>query len=107
FSAVALGSCFGKKYFQTKTILIGMVCSVIPDADAITFKFGIPYSSVWGHRGFTHSILFAIILSSLVIILFFRKENSRKVKIVLLTYFFLSTLLHPLLDSCTNGGLGV
>jgi len=42
-----------------KLFLLAAICSVIPDVDA--FKFGIPYESQWGHRGFTHSLFFAYV----------------------------------------------
>ena len=32
--------------------------ALLPDADVIAFKLGIPYSAPWGHRGATHSLLF-------------------------------------------------
>jgi len=35
------------------------------DQSALT-KFGIPYGSQWGHRGFTHSLVFALCLASLL-----------------------------------------
>jgi inner membrane protein len=30
--------------------LLGMFCAAIPDADALGFKLGVPYESMWGHR---------------------------------------------------------
>ena len=39
-----------------KLFLLAAICSVIPDVDVVTFKFGIPYESQWGHRGFTPDI---------------------------------------------------
>jgi len=43
-----------------------VLCSVIPDLDAIGFRFGIHYGDFWGHRGFTHSLIFAALLAGLV-----------------------------------------
>ncbi len=40
-----------------------MICTEIPDLDAIGFWLGVPYKSFFGHRGFTHSIAFAVLLS--------------------------------------------
>jgi inner membrane protein len=78
---------------------------MLPDADAIGFIFRVPYDSMWGHRGITHSIAFSIVVGSLVTLIAFRNETSNKV--FLATYFALVTLSHPLLDMLTNGGLGV
>ena len=33
--------------------------AMLPDADVIAFHFGIPYVHPLGHRGLTHSIVFA------------------------------------------------
>ena len=44
-----------------------MVCSVVPDLDVIGFYFGIPYGDLWGHRGLTHSLPFAGVLSALFV----------------------------------------
>ena len=82
-------------------ILICVLLSLLPDADVIAFSFGIPYESQWGHRGFSHSIVFALITG--LICSFCFKENKKSV-FILAT---LSTLSHPLFDMLTNGGLGV
>src|SRR5260221_14512106 len=38
-----------------------LVCSALPDVDVIGFGFGVRYGDLWGHRGMTHSILFAVV----------------------------------------------
>src|SRR4051812_48916082 len=35
------------------------VLSMLPDADVVTFRFGVAYAEPLGHRGLTHSLLFA------------------------------------------------
>ncbi|HVR39947.1 MAG TPA: metal-dependent hydrolase, partial [Thermoanaerobaculia bacterium] len=47
-------------------IVAGVIASILPDADVAGFAFGIPYGSMFGHRGFTHSILFALLASLLL-----------------------------------------
>ena len=88
--------------------ILGMVCGILPDMDFIGYKLGIEYGSVFGHRGFTHSILFAFMTGILVMMLFYRKEKifSGRWNIFLL-YFFLAAASHSLLDAMTNGGHGV
>jgi len=85
-----------------------VLCSVIPDADVIAFLFGIAYEHPLGHRGFSHSLLFAALLSAGVVYGSFREslENAR-LKWLLLAHFFLVTASHGFLDALTNGGLGV
>jgi inner membrane protein len=39
---------------------------MLPDADVLAFKFGVAYGNMFGHRGFTHSLLFAFVVPILV-----------------------------------------
>lgn len=84
-----------------KLSLLCILLALLPDADVISFAFGIPYESQWGHRGFTHSLVFALVMGLLSTFLF--SENKKSV-FLLAT---LSTFSHPLSDMLTNGGLGV
>ena len=88
--------------------LLAMFCAVIPDIDAIGFWTGVPYDSMWGHRGFTHSFFFAGVLSLAVVFFCYRSEKifSRNWWWLFLI-FFVTTASHPLLDAMTNGGRGV
>ena len=49
-----------------KLWLYAFACSIIPDLDSISFHIGIPYGHILGHRGFTHSPLFALLLALVV-----------------------------------------
>jgi inner membrane protein len=86
---------------------MGAACSVVPDLDVIGFHFGIPYGDFWGHRGFTHSLVFAAILASAAVLIVFRREEPGLGRFPLWMYFFLATASHGLLDAMTDGGLGV
>ncbi len=107
FVAIALGSSFSKQIKTWKFWLIGIACSILPDADVISFKFGIPYGDFWGHRGFTHSFLFAILCAIVVTFLFYRDQFFSKRGIALIFFFFICTASHSILDAMTSGGLGV
>lgn len=85
----------------------GAVCSAIPDVDVVGFRFGIRYGDFWGHRGFTHSLVFAALLAGAAVVLEFRQPLSSVSRGYLWTYFFLATASHGVLDAMTNGGLGV
>ncbi len=82
-------------------IILAITSAIIPDLDVITFG-KIPYESVFGNRGFTHSIVFAI-LWSLILSLAFGKDKKPLFFIVLL----IATLSHGILDALTTGGRGV
>lgn len=92
------------KKISKPLLIYGSVLTLLPDADVLAFKFGIPYESQWGHRGFTHSIVFALAIG-LVSIPWSRKLESSRRMVFLIA--FLSTLSHAVFDALTNGGLGV
>jgi inner membrane protein len=81
-----------------------LVCSALPDVDVIGFSFGVPYGDLWGHRGITHSILFAAVAGILV---GHWLGGSRTEKIGQSVLFFLIIASHGALDAMTNGGLGI
>jgi inner membrane protein len=83
-------------------IILAVISSILPDIDVITFHLGIPYEDPLGHRGFTHSIVFAIIWA-LFLMFTLGKQNKR----LWFTVIFLSTMSHGLLDAITTGGRGV
>ncbi|MFC0604112.1 metal-dependent hydrolase [Winogradskyella pulchriflava] len=76
--------------------------AMLPDLDVLAFNFGVSYSHPFGHRGFTHSIFFALIWSSLLAFVFGKSK-----KLIYLIVLFLSTISHGLLDAMTSGGEGV
>ncbi len=91
-----------------KAVVAGCVCSILPDADVIAFMFDVPYGDVFGHRGISHSLAFALVLGYAVTALFFRQFPPNSKEFWGLTgYFFVATASHGLLDAMTNGGLGV
>lgn len=104
--ALAIGTVFPRKQITGKMLLLGMLCGMFPDFDTIGMWLGIPYESTFGHRGFMHSILFAIVLSLLLATIVRNKKTPNNYR-TLWFYFFLATLSHPLLDAMTSGGLGV
>lgn len=65
---------------------------------------GIRYGDLWGHRGMTHSLLFAAVLA---VIMAFRFVPARPELWKLMLLLFVITASHGVLDAMTNGGLGV
>jgi inner membrane protein len=106
-SGLAIGSFAARKPYSKKALLLCMACSIAPDLDAVTFRIGIPYSHWLGHRGFSHSLLFAGILATADLFSLRKAEPSGKIRAGLWACFFISTALHDLLDAMTNGGLGI
>ena len=81
-----------------------IVCSALPDVDVIGFGFGVRYGDLWGHRGMTHSILFAAAVGIAVGIWL---GGSWAARIGQSLLFFVITASHGFLDAMTDGGLGV
>jgi inner membrane protein len=80
------------------------LCSVLPDLDSVGFLVGIPYESLLGHRGLTHSLPFALVLASCAMPLAKWLDAKRGWAFA---FVFLSTISHGLLDALTDDGLGV
>jgi inner membrane protein len=106
-AALGIGACFYKSQIPKSVWVIGAACSVIPDLDVMGFRFGIHYGDFWGHRGFTHSLIFAAFLALVVMALGFRHGVTGMHRLTMWLYFFLATASHGLLDAMTDGGLGV
>jgi inner membrane protein len=74
-AALALGTLFATPRWTARCWVAGAVCAALPDVDVLSFRFGIAYGDLLGHRGLTHSLLFAAGLAALVIALAFRDER--------------------------------
>jgi inner membrane protein len=86
--------------------LVGL--SVLPDVDVLAFAVGIPYEHMLGHRGFTHSLLFAMMVGWVV-----ARFGFPAIPLYSRSWWHLFWLLvvsaasHGCLDALTNGGLGI
>ena len=87
--------------------MLTVICAILPDLDVLGYAFGVPYRSVWGHRGVTHSLLFAAGLGVMATLAFPQAHRFSLAWWSLATYFFAVTALHGVLDAITNGGLGI
>ena len=106
FVALALGKASPHPIMTWQTLLLGMTCSIVPDLDVIGFYFGIQYGDLWGHRGMTHSLLFAGLLGVALVAVWYKQE-ARGAQVGIFVYLFLCTASHGVLDALTDGGLGV
>lgn len=78
--------------------------SYLPDADVVAFRLGIPYAAPFGHRGALHSMAFAAgVAATLWGVATWLKVPAARV--VLIGGVVLAT--HGLLDTFTDGGLGI
>lgn len=102
-ASTALGYSLFPKNTSWKALFLAGLCSFFPDFDVIAFQFDVPYHSIWGHRGWTHSLIFAFGLGIFTAWLFYRMEEDWWKMAV---WFTLATASHPLLDMLTTGGMG-
>lgn len=101
---LALGLGLGRKLVSTPLLACGFIGSVLPDLDVVAFRIGIPYAAEFGHRGFSHSLLFAFVVA-LLVACFYRFLQTSFVRAFL--FMFAAVGSHGVLDTLTNGGLGV
>jgi inner membrane protein len=81
------------------------VLPMAPDFDVIGLPLGVPFLSMWGHRGISHSLAGALVIGAVSAALMARTLGARPVPLAL--YFALITATHGVLDALTTGGPGV
>ena len=101
---LCLGLGLGCRVIPPRLLLAGGAIAMLPDADVLAFKLGVAYGHVFGHRGVTHSLLFAFALPTLAM-LFHRQFRASAATVW--SFLLVSLLSHSLLDSLTTGGKGV
>jgi len=84
--------------------LLGALAAA-PDLDVIAFRFGIPYEHALGHRGFSHSLFFALLCGLASLPLWRRFLRRRAGVAAALTFAAMAS--HGLLDTLTDAGFGV
>lgn len=81
-----------------RAVVAAAIGAILPDADVAAFALGIPYEHPLGHRGFTHSIAFALLYAVLAALI---------LRVRAVPFLFLCTVSHTFFDALTDGGLGV
>ena len=112
FSHAAIGFLAAKVAAEatapnTRIVAAAMALAALPDADAL-FISVIPYNSPLGHRGLTHSLVFAAAVGLLVAALFSKIGWARPHSFAALALLFALVIAsHGFFDAMTDGGLGV
>lgn len=101
---LCLGLGLGQKYIPVPLLFAGIGIAMLPDADVLSFKLGVEYANIFGHRGFTHSLLFAFTLPFLLLLF---KPMFKVSYLRIWTFLFICLLSHSVLDAFTTGGYGV
>lgn len=93
-----------KGYLSTRLIVAGMAVAMLPDADVVGRYFHVPHTHDFGHRGATHTLLFALLVGGLGML---AARSLRTTRAKAFLFLWLSTLSHALTDMLTEGGKGI
>ncbi|MDI1355163.1 MAG: metal-dependent hydrolase [bacterium] len=106
-----LGACLGEvvagKKLGKKAMLIGALVNNLPDIDMVANFWSSPAQGLLTHRGITHSILFAVVMTPLLILLF--KKTLKEDPLSFTRWLVLvghGLFLHILMDAFTTYGTG-
>lgn len=95
------GARNGKDLLKTMSAYAGL--SLLPDLDMVPLVFGVHDSGLCGHRGFSHTWLFAAVAAILAWCLFRKGRNPYRVAV--LTFFTVAS--HGALDAFTTDSRGI
>jgi inner membrane protein len=108
---IALGACIGEaiagKKLGKKAMLWGAFAQTIPDFDFIASFWLTMDRNLLVHRGFTHSILFAVIVIPVLALLAFRWHRKRNISYLAWIIFLgIEIFCHLFIDTFNNYGIG-
>ncbi len=102
-----MGEAFAGKTVGKKAMLWGILAQSIPDIDFIASFWLNTSDNLLVHRGITHSILFAIIITPIIAWFAFRFHRSHHISFLKWILFIgLVILIHLFLDAFNNYGVG-
>ena len=101
---LALAAGLGTNIISPRLAVAAACCAVLPDLDVAGFWLGVQYMTAFGHRGASHSLVFALAVGVLGwLSASFLHSGRLKAFFVL----FLAFSSHILLDAMTTGNFGV
>lgn len=108
---LALGACMGEafagKKLGKKAMLWGAMAQSVPDIDFIASFWMDTSSNLLAHRGFTHSLLFCGLITSLFALLAERWHRPHNIKLSKWMLFFGAVIfIHIFIDTFNNYGVG-
>ncbi|WOD43227.1 metal-dependent hydrolase [Hwangdonia lutea] len=107
FTQIVLGAAVGEavlgKKVSNKAILYGAIAGTIPDLDIFASHFTDTVTALSIHRGFTHSVVFAVLFAPLFGWMVSRYETYKNFK-GWTWLFFWGFLTHSILDAHTTWG---
>ena len=108
---IALGACVGEAFFGRgfgkKAMLWGALAQSAPDIDFLGALWLSTDENLLAHRGFTHSITFALMISPVLALVAEKIHRPHNIRFSKWLIFFLTEVfLHLFIDGFNNYGVG-
>ncbi len=108
---IVLGACIGDLFvgrrLGKRAMLLGAVMNSLPDIDFVASFFLDPVSDLLAHRGFTHSLLFAFIVTPVLSWIAMRIHHKSDISFKHWNIFFMTEMLiHLFIDAFNAYGTG-
>lgn len=108
---IALGACVGEAFFERgfgkKAMIWGALAQSIPDIDFIAGLWASPAGDLLAHRGFTHSILFALLIIPVFALAADKIHRPHNIAFrTWLLFFATEVFMHLFIDAFNNYGIG-
>ena len=108
---IALGACIGEAFFEKgfgkKAMFWGMLAQSIPDIDFLASFWMTTPETLLAHRGFTHSILFGILIVPVFALIADRVHRPHNISFMKWILFFAAEVfVHLFIDAFNNYGIG-
>ncbi|HPH84046.1 MAG TPA: metal-dependent hydrolase [Ferruginibacter sp.] len=108
---IALGACMGEafagKKVGKKAMLWGILAQSIPDIDFVTAFWMNTPGNLLAHRGFTHSILFMLIMAVFLALIAEKWHRPHNISFRRWLFFFAAVISgHIFIDAFNNYGVG-
>lgn len=100
----AVGEAVAGRKMGAKAALWGAIGGTLPDLDVFLRFFYDPLDAALVHRGFSHSLLFALIAGPCLAYIFHKLTKEQYTLKTWNLLWFLAIVTHPLLDIFTNYG---
>ena len=108
---IALGACIGEAFFEKgfgkKAMLWGALAQSIPDIDFLASFWLQPAENLLAHRGFTHSILFALLIIPAFALTADKVHRPHNIRFrTWILFFSTEVFVHLFIDGFNNYGVG-